>query len=82
MSRVDFAEPVHEEDEVGAKRAIDQQFATPMAIRSLLSQQILLGARDRLRNSRFDSANAALPAVAAPLRNAITFRDEFMMSIL
>ena len=49
---VDLAQPVHEQDEVGAKRAIDQQFAAPMAVRALLPQKILLRPRDRVRNFR------------------------------
>src|SRR6266446_2396204 len=39
---VDLAQPVHEEHEVRAKGAIDQQFTAPMAVRTLLPQQILL----------------------------------------
>jgi hypothetical protein len=39
---------VHEQDEVGAQRAIDQQFAAPMAIGPLLPQKILLRSRNRV----------------------------------
>jgi len=51
---VHFAEPVHIQHEVGAKRAIYHQFSTPMAVLVLLSEQIFLRTRDRVRNSRFD----------------------------
>jgi hypothetical protein len=37
---------VHEKDVIGAKRAIDEEFATPIAIGMLQPQQILLSAAD------------------------------------
>src|SRR5450432_4496614 len=45
---VHFAEPMHEEHEVGAKRAIDHQFADPMPVGLLLTEQVGLRERDRL----------------------------------
>ena len=45
---IHFAEPMHEEDEIGAERAIDDQLAAPVAIRALLPQQIFLGATNRV----------------------------------
>ena len=47
---VDFAQPVHEQDEIGAERAVDKEFAAPMTIGMLLPKQILLGPRDGRRN--------------------------------
>ena len=47
---VHLPQPMHEEDEIGAERAIDEQFAAPMAIRMLLPQQIFLAARHGARN--------------------------------
>ena len=47
---VDLAEPMHEEDEVGAECAIDQKFAAPMTVFVLLAQKVLLRARNRFRN--------------------------------
>jgi hypothetical protein len=41
---------VDEEHEIGAERAIDQQFAAPMTVRPLLAQKILLRSRDRVGN--------------------------------
>ena len=40
---------MHEEDVIGAERAIDHQLADPMAVRLLLAQEILLCERDRFR---------------------------------
>jgi len=37
---------MHEEDKVGAKGAIHEKFTTPMAIRMLLAEEILLSSRD------------------------------------
>ena len=48
--RVHFAAPMHEKDIIRAEGAIDDQLAAPMAIGLLLAQQILLRARDRLRD--------------------------------
>ena len=48
--RVHFAAPMHEKDVIRAKSAIDDQLAAPMAIWLLLAQQVLLRARDGLRN--------------------------------
>ena len=36
---------MHEEDVVGAKRAIDHQLADPMAVRLLLAQEIFCASR-------------------------------------
>jgi hypothetical protein len=41
---------MHEKDKVGAKRAVDDQFAAPMAVRPLLPQEIFLRATNRLRD--------------------------------
>jgi hypothetical protein len=41
---------MHEEDEIGAERAVDNQFTAPMTIRVLLPEQIFLRARDRVRD--------------------------------
>jgi len=38
---------MHEEHEIGAKSAIDEEFAAPMTIGMLLPKQILLSTRDR-----------------------------------
>jgi hypothetical protein len=46
---VHFAEPVHEENEIGAERAIDHQLANPMAIGLLLAKQVFLRERHRFR---------------------------------
>ena len=45
--RVHFAAPVHEDDVVGAQRAIDQQLAAPLPVGFLLSQKIFLSQRNR-----------------------------------
>src|SRR5204863_6233903 len=50
---VNLAEPMHEQHEVGAEGAVDDQFAAPMAILVLLTQQILLRALNRVRNVGF-----------------------------
>ena len=47
---IDLAEPMHVEHVIRAKGAIDKQLATPMPIRLLLPQQVLL----RTRNGRVD----------------------------
>jgi hypothetical protein len=49
---INFPAPVHEQNEVRAKRAIDQKLAAPMTVRLLLPQQIFLGAFDRVENLR------------------------------
>jgi hypothetical protein len=41
---------MHEEDEIGAERAVDHQFAAPMTVRVLLPEQIFLRASDRIRD--------------------------------
>ena len=43
---------MHEEDKIGAKRAVDEEFPAPMTIRVLLPEQIFLRARDRVRDLR------------------------------
>ena len=48
--RVRLAAPMHEKDVVRAEGAIDDQLPAPMAIRLLLPQQVLLRARDGVRN--------------------------------
>src|SRR4030095_17052268 len=45
--RVYFAAPVHEDDIIGAQRAIDQQLAAPMPISLLLPQKLVLSERNR-----------------------------------
>jgi hypothetical protein len=45
---IHFANPMHEKDEVGAERAVHQEFTAPMAIGTLLPQQVFLRARNRL----------------------------------
>src|SRR5262245_11626516 len=47
---VNLSQPMHEEDEIGAQSAIDQELSAPMAVGLLLSEQILLGTRDGTRN--------------------------------
>ena len=47
---VDLPQPVHEEHEIGAESAVDKKFATPMAIRMLLPEQVLLRPRDGTRD--------------------------------
>src|SRR6266513_6167907 len=47
---VHLAAPVHENDVVRTKGAIDNQFTTPMAIGFLLAQQVLLCTRNRSRD--------------------------------
>jgi len=47
---VHFARPVHEENKVGAKRAIDQKFATPVSVRTLLLKKISLRLLHRRAN--------------------------------
>src|ERR1041384_2945423 len=49
---VDFAEPMHEEDVVGAKRAIDDELAAPVTVRVLLAQKIFLGPANRTGDLR------------------------------
>ena len=41
---------MHEEDVIGAERAIDDEFAAPMAVGLLLAQKVFLGAGDRARD--------------------------------
>src|SRR4051812_25011250 len=43
---IDLPQPMHEEDVIGAECAIDEQLATPMTVRMLLSEKIFLGAAD------------------------------------
>ena len=50
---VHLSEPMHEQDEIGAERAVDEEFAAPMTIRVLLPEQILLRTRDRARDHGF-----------------------------
>src|SRR5204863_1102694 len=45
---VHLSQPMHEENVIGAERAIDEQLAAPMAVRMLLSQQIFLRLRYRV----------------------------------
>jgi hypothetical protein len=45
---VHLSDPMHEEDVIGAKRAIDHQLADPMAIGLLLPEEVILRAGDRL----------------------------------
>ena len=52
LRMVDFAKPVHEEHEVGAERAIDQQFTAPMTVGMLLPEQIVLSPADRFCDLR------------------------------
>jgi hypothetical protein len=35
---IHFAQPMHEENEIGAERAIDDELAAPMAVGSLLAE--------------------------------------------
>ena len=46
----DFAAPVHEEDVIGAQRAIDDQLAAPVAVGFLLPQKVFLRTLDRPQN--------------------------------
>src|SRR4029077_104623 len=48
--RVHLAAPMHEKDIIRAEGAIDDQLSAPMAIWLLLAQQVLLRARDGVRN--------------------------------
>src|SRR5437868_2959498 len=47
---IHFAAPVHENYVIRAQRAIDNQFATPVAIRLLLPQKVFLRASDCVRD--------------------------------
>jgi hypothetical protein len=47
---IHLAQPVHEEDKIRAKRAVDDELAAPMAVRALLAQEILLGRSNRARD--------------------------------
>ena len=49
---IHLPQPMHEEDEIGAERAVDDELAAPMTIRMLLPEQIFLRSRDRVRDPR------------------------------
>ena len=47
---INFTQPMDEQDKIGAKGAIHEKLTTPMAIRMLLAEEILLSSRDSVSN--------------------------------